>query len=192
MPRFQDGLYTPKGVATYFVKSRLTDLVARIERRGLISRDLIELREILRGLNLPRRGGMCPIEGHYIMTIKEGQGVYKNSIDPYINCEVLSGCIADAVFETMKYILKSAYDLDTIYDLEKQKRKWEIFHFNQKVGDLFYDIQHGFTARRLRASMTNRMIVICWRRQALSTEVRIHFNPKERRRAIREEILPVL
>ena len=188
IPRLGNDLYSTKGLASYSIKSQLSNLLTKIEKHGLTPSDFYELRRLLHSLNLPHKIGICPIKGYYIMGLEKGNGIYKKYADPYIDCEILSGCIADAIFETMQYILKSVYGLR----IKSKKYKWEIFNQSQKVGDMFYDMASGNIIRRMRASMTKKMIVICWRNEGFITKARIRFNPKGKRYIIRREVSSAL
>lgn len=188
LPCFVGDLYAAKGIASFSVKHQLNALLMGIKENGLTSTNRQELRRLLCSLDLPHRKGTSPIAGYHIMGIKVKEGVYKNSADPYIDCEILSSCIADAVFETMENILDSVYALR----IENRKFKWEILDQDRKVGDLFYDMDRGVNARRLRFATHSKMIVICWNHEKLLARARIHFDPQGKRYAIMEEVLPFL
>ena len=188
VPQLKSNLYSIRGLAAYSIKNKLSNLIQEIEKQGLSSAHLHEIKKLLRNLGQPYETGISPIEGYYVMDVKEKNSVYKNSIDHCIDCEILGDSIADAIFETMKCILENVYDLRIM----SRKYKCEIFNDLEKIGDMFYDMENGVVVQRLRAVMVKRIIVVCWNNEGFIINTRLRFGPKKKSRIIRKEVLPVL
>jgi len=122
------------------------------------------------------------------MSVFERQGIYMNSIDPYLEVELLGPHLGDTVFYAMRLVLKESYGLA----IEQGKYKGRILHNCEEIGDLTYDNEDGHRIPRLRAKMTGRTIVFCYKPTGLVIDTRIHFDPSRTRRQTRAEILPTL
>jgi hypothetical protein len=164
-------------------------LEAQIQQDGVNESTIHEISRLLRSLDQRRIPGLSIFQELYVMWVVKRKGLYKSSLDPYLEAELLGPNVSDIVSGAMSVILKESYGLKVD---ASTRYKRGIFLGDAKVGDLAYDTKNGHHLPRLRATLAGRTIVFCYRPVGLVVETDIHFSPPRMREQIRAEVLPIL
>jgi hypothetical protein len=181
--------YPMDGISKRLLRAKILQLVARIESEGVTSSTLYEVGLMLRSLKKPRIPGMSVFPQLYVMSVLERERIYRTTLEPYLETELVGSSVGEAVFDGMCTVLEESYGLRVEVP---GNYKWKIFHDDLEAGYLAYDEEKGQRVRRLRANLAGRRIVFCYKPIGLLIENRIHFDPSAKRYQIRSEVLPSL